>query len=98
MITVVNKRKGGMGEFVGRGSPLGNPYVLRDESERDRVCDQYQEWLDRHIIAGTPLIVNELMRLLDLARAGDLALVCFCAPKRCHGNTIKATLEELLAT
>lgn len=37
--------------YIGRpgrgraGSPLGNPYVLKDESHRDAVVEQYRRWL-----------------------------------------------------
>jgi len=99
MITVVNKKRQRVaGEYIGRGSPLGNPYVMSSPQDRDCVCDQYEDWINSHLIAGTPLIINELVRLANLAREGDLNLICFCAPERCHGDTVKSILDELIAS
>ena len=36
-ILITNKKAGGRGVYVGRPSPLGNPFALRDEAEREQV-------------------------------------------------------------
>lgn len=97
-IIIRNKRiYKGSGEIIHRaspkgqvkGSPLGNPFHLKDESERDNVIQKYRIWLWNHIKAGTPEIVNELLRLYNLAlKQDELNLICFCAPKACHGDVI----------
>lgn len=88
-------RKPARGEYVGRPSVLGNPFVMRGEHDRDRVCDEYQKWFDRKIEAQDPAVLNELRRLFKLGRTqGALTLVCFCAPKRCHAETIAAFLRS----
>ena len=54
-ITVTSMRGGAfsfsLNDFrVDRGSILGNPYeMLRDESNRDRVCEAYKHWLFANI-------------------------------------------------
>lgn len=83
-------------QYIGRGSPLGNPFYMADESQRDTVCDHYQVWFDHKVADLDPQVMRELDRLYLLAKQGDLVLGCFCAPKRCHGETIKAYLETLL--
>ena len=80
-------------QYIGRGSPLGNPFFMADESQRDKVCDQYQVWFEAKIAAKDPAVMQELERLHSLAQQGDLILGCYCAPKRCHGETIKAYLD-----
>ena len=81
------------GEFICRGrSPLGNPFIMKAESDRDRVCDKYKTWLWQQIKEENKKVINELNRLLKLAQEDELNLVCFCVPKRCHGDTIKACL------
>ena len=35
------------------------------------------------------------VRLAALARKQDLCLVCFCAPKACHADIIKRTIEAI---
>jgi len=83
-----------------RGTPLGNPFVMKDasQSERNRVCDAYEEWLGAKILEeGSQL--KQFNTLLAIAKEPDcetLELVCCCAPKRCHGDTIKRLLEQRL--
>jgi len=97
-ITITNKNKGQQGEYVGRGSPLGNPFKLKYDCgiERERVIEQYREWLYNKIQKGDPIIIDELERLLKIAKKGDLDLLCFCVPKQCHAEVIKEVLESWL--
>lgn len=80
--------------YVGRPSPLGNPYPMRSERDRDRVCDLYKHWFNDKVARNDPGVMRELERLQMLHAHGDLVLGCFCAPKRCHADTIKAWLEK----
>ena len=96
MSIVLGKKWDAGAQYIGRGSPLGNPFVMKSEADRDAVCDQYQAWFDRKVKNGDERVMNELRRLYRLAKKGDLVLGCFCAPKRCHGETIKAFLEAHL--
>ena len=36
--------------------------------------------------------VEELIRLRDVAEAGPLRLDCWCAPRRCHAESVRAAL------
>lgn len=85
--------------YIGRGSPVGNPFPMRNRSreERDRVCDLYAEWFSMAVSAKTKQgdSIREYLELIAAsAKDGDVELMCFCAPKRCHGETIKRYLEE----
>ena len=73
---------------VDRTTPLGNPYIIRSESQRDIVCDRYIKNLEKNISmeALKPLI-------LAYRQWGKLRLFCWCSPKRCHAETIKKLLE-----
>ena len=96
MIKVGNKRKGDVGEYIARPSPLGNPFYMSSEAERDSVCDRYEAWLDRKIAENDVLVMSELSRLMAIhQKTGELTLVCWCAPRRCHGDVIKAVLEQM---
>lgn len=69
-------------------------YFMQDESKRDEVCDRYAKWFELASITN-PAVINELERLLGIYRKyGKLNLFCWCAPKRCHSETIKAYLES----
>ena len=96
MSIVVGKKWDANAQYIGRGSPLGTPFVMKSEADRDRVCDQYAVWFEERVKAGDALVMNELRRLYKIAKRGGLVLGCYCAPKRCHGETIKGFLEKHL--
>jgi predicted dehydrogenase len=64
------------------------------EGERDGVVESFRQWLRAHW--HDPKVKHEMQRLVDLARKGDLDLVCWCAPKACHGDVIKRAIEAVL--
>ncbi len=81
--------------YCGRPSPLGNPFPMSNESDRDRVCNQYQQWFNRKIESKDGAVLKELRRIWSIgAKEGSVALACYCAPKRCHCDTIKGFLES----
>ena len=91
---IIGKKWDKNAQYIGRGSVLGNPFKMETEADRDMVCDAYDAWFREQIKAQNEDICNELFRLMDIAKNGTLILGCFCAPKRCHGQTIKACLEQ----
>ena len=100
MIRIINvktqrAREGEVLVKVGRPSPLGNPFYMAHEGMRDEVCEKYENWFAEQV-ANNPAVRAELHRILLLARQGDVALGCFCAPRRCHAETIKRFLDRYL--
>lgn len=93
-VTVVNKYKHkGDGEYIGRGSPLGNPFPIGTDS-REVVIQKYKAHLLTEIEKGNPVVARELLRLRAIAEEKSLNLICFCAPQACHGDFIKAIICE----
>jgi len=77
---VLNKRTHGIpagARYIGRGSPNGNRFVIGTDGDRDAVCEKHDLDLARDR--------TRLRRLDDLAGCD---VVCFCAPLRCHGDTL----------
>jgi Domain of unknown function (DUF4326) len=95
MITVGNKKHGARGIYVGRPSPLGNPFPLDREEERASVIRDYEEWLAEQLLDTSSPANIEIHRLAVLARKQDICLVCWCAPKACHADIIKRTIEAM---
>lgn len=91
-ITVVNKHHGAKGEYIGRGSPLGNPFPLGNYLTREGCIEDYKEHILYEIDKRNEIIINELYRLHRIAEKEPLNLVCFCAPKQCHGDIVKQIL------
>jgi hypothetical protein len=84
--------------YIGRGSPLGNPFATKNMSqeERDRVCDAYETWFHVKVTEGDTDVLAELSRIHLIANIKPVTLGCYCSPKRCHGETIKAFLDQYL--
>jgi Domain of unknown function (DUF4326) len=59
--------------YIGRPSRWGNPFHLNREVDRDYVCDKF----------GSKVISQ-----LDVSELRGKDLVCWCAPRRCHGDSI----------
>ena len=72
---------------------LGNQFIMKEESQRDEVCNKYQEWFDQQIKDNNLELINALNKIKDLSLKTDIALGCWCYPKRCHAETIKRHLE-----
>jgi hypothetical protein len=84
--------------YCGRGSPLGNPFPMHgDESKRDEVCDQHQEYFEEALAEGNDQIEFGLMQCVKYAfENGYVKLGCYCAPRRCHCDVIAQHLEGIL--
>lgn len=97
-ITVVNKHHKQSGEYIGRGSPLGNPYPITVTDSREKVIARYRIWLDEKIQADDPKVCDELNRLIEvgLTNNNQLALQCFCKPHPCHGDVIREVILNAL--
>lgn len=88
-MTVLNKHKHGIPSgavYIGRGSRWGNPFVIGKHGTRDDVCEEYAEFLKRQWR-------RKEVTLEDLAALHGKDLVCFCAPLRCHGDTLEKAAE-----
>lgn len=81
-----------------RKTPLGNPYYMHTESERNLVCDNYTQWLgvayaNNYPITIKPAIDSITNRVLS---GHNVLLQCWCAPKRCHCDSIKSFVLKLI--
>lgn len=96
-IVIVNKHHGMRGEYIGRGSPLGNPFVIGVHGTREEVIEKYKVWLNEQIANNNPAVLAELNRLGNKAIDDKgLALQCFCYPNPCHGEVIKEKLVQAM--
>lgn len=91
MWKVGNRRRGDRGEYVGRPSPLGNPFAMAFESQRDGVVDAYALWLEARMREDGP----ERAEIDRLAALPDGTLICWCAPARCHADVIRDWIDRV---
>lgn len=93
-INVVNKRTfkdNGDGTIIPihRNHTLGNPFTLHREEDRSKVIEQYKEWIYQKIKDKDPTVTLALNTIANTVQQGKVYLICFCAPKPCHGDVIK---------
>lgn len=109
MIKVVNKRTfvGEHGNFIGRGSPLGNDWSHKEGTKAkyvvatvEEAIQEYEKDLRKKIAEEDQAICSELNRLYKYYKKNkELNLICYCKWKGdepCHGDIIKNILEEVL--
>jgi hypothetical protein len=68
--------------YIGRPSKWGNPFVIGRHGDRGDVIVKYEAYL-----RSSP----ELMGALHELRGKNL--VCWCAPKACHGDVLLRLAE-----
>lgn len=85
--------------YVGRGSPLGNPFPMQGESMRDEVCEKFIEYFNKQKEIKDSPVRKELVVLFRRMVAGEkLNLQCFCKPRRCHADTLAECLNKAYQT
>lgn len=103
-LTVVNKYKHEATSddvYIGRGSVFGSPYShipskFKDITlcvSREEAVDEFKEYF-KDIMDGCGCKHKRLKRwlrelIVKLKLGGEVNLVCFCAPKACHGDVIR---------
>ena len=90
-----------------RQSPIGNPYFMHNEGERDLVCEKYFKVFDQIMhdasladnakargMTGTVKEFRDYIHRIEKHHAthGTVTLACWCSPKRCHCETIREWL------
>lgn len=106
LITIVNiyKHKPTPADYkIHRPSPLGNPFThIKGKSlaqfqveTRDEACEKGEEYLRKKVAEKDPAVLKAFAQIKEMERIhGNVNLVCFCAPLRCHGEGIIKMIEE----
>lgn len=63
---------------VDRGSDWGNPFIMDDESQRDYCCDMFELYAQWRLTVEPNWLVPLRGKVL----------ICNCAPRRCHADTL----------
>ena len=69
--------------FIGRGGKYGNPFIIGVDGDRNEVCDKYEKY------AKEKFTKKEIQKDLK-----NKDLLCFCSPKRCHGDYLLKIANE----
>jgi hypothetical protein len=71
---------------IDRATKWGNPFLIKHESDRDWVCEQYEAYFPA-------FCKRQHISIVEIANAKRLG--CWCKPKRCHGDYLKKLIDEL---
>ena len=93
MYQVLNKYKSGIPKgavYIGRPSKWGNPFEIGKDGDRDLVVEKFEKWLTTGESFGNINALEEKRQsiLRSLNELSNKDLVCFCAPKKCHGDVL----------
>jgi hypothetical protein len=87
------------GVYIGRsnkghglvGSMFANPFAMKNQTdeERERVISEYKKWIWQELL-------EQRIKKEDLLALKDKNLVCYCAPKDCHGHVLKELINYIL--
>lgn len=96
-IELGNKKRGDTGYYIGRGTPLGNPFRIGRDGTRDEVITKYAHWLGEKIRIGDKEVMEEIEKIAHLTAAGQgITLLCYCHPERCHGEIVRHLVYRLM--
>ena len=70
----------------------GNPHRIIKEGDRDKVCDLFEKDFPIRM-EDDEEFKKDIYELLEIAKSQDIELLCFCAPCRCHTETLKRWLD-----
>ena len=101
-ITVVNTytykpEVGDVVLYIGRGSALGNPWVIKPGTRwtREAVIQKYKDNLPEMLTnERTTKALNHIEQCVRNGK--QVKLMCFCKPLACHGDWIKELVERNL--
>ncbi len=68
--------------YIGRGSIWGNPFPMSKDVTREQSLALYKPWVVEQVKSGRYTVEQ-----LDGLYMKNL--VCFCAPKDCHGHVLE---------
>lgn len=82
-------------------SILHNRFTIGKDGNRSEAIALYHQWLQTEVKRGlkgkdSP-VFQELVRIANLIQQGEsIQLCCWCYPRSCHGDVIKACIEWLI--
>lgn len=80
--------------YIGRGSPLGNPYSSKRSkhdvtyvADRDEAIKRFGDDLRGGMLDKSAY--EFLGEIILVSKSSPITLVCFCKPQCCHGDVIR---------
>ena len=85
---------------IDRTNPvLGNPFILKDhrnDAQRAEVIARYEDKFRADIARNGPMARTTEKLAERVKRGENLILMCWCAPRPCHGHSVMKRIAELV--
>lgn len=83
---------------VDRSTPLGNPYVMHREEQREEVCELFKHWFKSQLKEqkNEPLLHAFEEIYYALEDGYYVNLQCHCMPSSCHAESIRNEVIAML--
>ena len=102
-IEIRNKKNySGAGILIDRTTILGNPYSHKTSSlakyrvpTREDAVEKYLDYARRMWVEDPKYKIALLSLAEKYKRDGKLTLICWCAPKKCHGEVLAYIIDKL---
>ncbi|MCK5486576.1 MAG: DUF4326 domain-containing protein [Desulfobacterales bacterium] len=91
----MNKKDSHFDVYIGRGSPLGNPFMIGKDGSRDEVIEKYKVWLWNKWVTGDGQVHRVIRDIMEYEEFMVPKLGCFCRPLRCHGDVIVGMISYI---
>jgi len=97
MIRIRNKNNyNGKGHYVGRPTPLGNPFTHHNKKTQaqfkvdtvEEAIERYLPWLEEQLESDNETSRMFFMLEEEYRKEGVLTLICWCYPDPCHADVI----------
>ena len=75
---------------------IDNSFIMYNEGMRDEVCDKFETYFYKKV-KEPGAFRDYVAYIYRTALKHDVALGCWCAPKRCHADTIAVFINQFLS-
>ena len=81
--------------YVGRPSPLGNPFSEKTEGSREAAISAFRPWL-REVMQDSAHPATEQLELLRRLHSEGyvVVLLCWCEPLPCHARVVRDAILD----
>lgn len=63
--------------------------------DRHTVINMYAVWLQEQVDENNTKVIDALNKITEAHKTGNIVLVCWCYPERCHADVIRDMIMKM---
>jgi hypothetical protein len=104
MTTVVNIKNSRYYILIDRRTPLGNPFIIGKDGDRQQVIEKHKAWIDEYLLNGKEIVIwcngrcysnKFVVEQIQKGKLTNVKLGCHCYPKPCHGDYLAVLANKI---